>query len=186
MAICAICNTRKGKRKCIDSDTFVCSQCCGSTRNTEKCTGCEFNNPTGFEKNPYISVPGFSIKQMADNISLQNFSEVIENEICKFDYEHNMQLKDDIALHVLELLLDKFYFKKEIIPGENELLNEFYNMIIWAISKNLQGVSQNDIAKILKTIYASVKRHTLGKREYFDFILKFIGIDGMRIIGNKN
>ena len=186
MALCAICYTRIGKRKCVDSNIFVCSQCCGSTRNVEKCTGCEYNEPTGFEKNSYTGVPGFSIKQMADDNTLQRYSDAIEGAICKFDYEHNLQLKDELALRVLELLIDKFYFKKDVIPGENELLNKLYNNLIWVISKNLKAVSDSDITKIVKTIYASVKRHTLlGKREYLNFILAYVGIDGMRVIGNR-
>ena len=89
-------------------------------------------------------------------------------------------------MRVLELLIDKFYFKKDVIPGENELLNKLYNNLIWVISKNLKAVSDSDITKIVKTIYASVKRHTLlGKREYLNFILAYVGIDGMRVIGNR-
>lgn len=32
----------EGKSKCKASDTFICSPCCGESRNQEKCEGCSF------------------------------------------------------------------------------------------------------------------------------------------------
>lgn len=42
MAKCPICNSSKGKRKCLIIDGMICSFCCGSTRTEEACTKCMF------------------------------------------------------------------------------------------------------------------------------------------------
>ena len=60
MAKCPICNSRKGKRKCLISDSFICSLCCGNIRKAETCLGCTFYQKP---KRKYNEVPGiFSIR----------------------------------------------------------------------------------------------------------------------------
>lgn len=40
MSKCTICLTRKGERKCLITNTFICSLCCGQTRKEDTCSSC--------------------------------------------------------------------------------------------------------------------------------------------------
>lgn len=42
MAKCLVCNSQKGKRQCIWKKGFICSPCCGITREQEFCTDCPY------------------------------------------------------------------------------------------------------------------------------------------------
>lgn len=42
MSKCTICNSRKGKRKCLITLTFICSACCGKSRTDGSCKHCPF------------------------------------------------------------------------------------------------------------------------------------------------
>ena len=42
MGKCTICNSRKGKRNCLITLTFICSACCGKSRKDGQCKQCSF------------------------------------------------------------------------------------------------------------------------------------------------
>ena len=115
MAKCAICTSRKGKRKCMAENSFVCSLCCGQSRTPEKCTGCSFYKDVSQNKN-YRKVPFYGTNQMSDSMELQDVANVIESILCGFDIEDGNEFKDKTALELIELAIDKYHFK-EIRPG---------------------------------------------------------------------
>ncbi len=64
MAKCTKCNSRKGKRKCLTTDTFICSLCCGESRAAETCQGCSYFKEQSLSRN-YKSVPHYSLTMMS-------------------------------------------------------------------------------------------------------------------------
>lgn len=175
MAKCHLCNSRKGKRKCLATNSFVCSICCGDSRNGEKCGGCSFFKDDklsrNYSKTPYIPVP-----EMADNIDLQDYANVIESAICQFDLAHHQNVTDKQVSRLLELLLDKYFFGDLSLSVENELEKEGVELIDNAIRDDLGELSNQEVSKVIGTICRSIKRRTSGNREYVEFITQYVGI----------
>ncbi|MCP4627291.1 MAG: hypothetical protein GY850_27830, partial [bacterium] len=109
MAKCTICNSRKGKRKCLATDTFICSLCCGEYRTAEKCQGCSYYKKTESNRN-YKSAPHFSLSVMSNLDSLQDQANVIESAFCRLDEELENDFYDKDAIRLAELLLDHYHF----------------------------------------------------------------------------
>jgi len=172
MAKCTICNSRKGKRICKATDTFICSLCCGSSRNPDKCANCSFYSQLDKSKN-YNKVPYFEILEMKNNFQCIDISVLIENDLCNFDEENDID--DETAKRILERLLDKYHFQESSIVFNNGLEEAGFAMVNDHIEKNFQEISSVVITKVLGAILRSLKRHTNGKREYLDFIHNFIG-----------
>ncbi len=84
MAKCSICNTRKGKRKCLISDGLICSLCCGTTRQTDSCTGCGYYQAP---KRKYNDVPRYTPQEMSENEILEEYSRVLESTLYAYEYE---------------------------------------------------------------------------------------------------
>ena len=124
---------------------------------------------------------------MADNAELQDNANVIESSICQLDEEQNGNIDDKIALRLIELLLDKYYFNDKELKFRNLLEENGLNLIDQAIRKELEKISDEDLSKIIGTIHRSIKRHTKGHREYIDFIHQYVGVKigkGMKVIKN--
>jgi hypothetical protein len=173
MAKCTICNSRKGKRFCKATDTFICSLCCGSSRNPDKCADCSIFSQLDKSKN-YSKVPYFEVREMGSNIQLKNISEIIERELCRFDKGYSI---DDVtAIRIIERLLDKYHFRESPIVFENNFEKVGFVSVRNLIEKNLREISAEVLTKVLGAILRSIKRHTNGKREYLDFIHIFTGI----------
>ena len=172
MAKCTICNSRKGKRICKATDTFICSLCCGSSRNPDKCTDCSFYSQLDKSKN-YNKVPFFEIREMDGNLQLRNISEIIERELCRFDKGYIID--DEMAIRIIERLLDKYHFQEYPAIFENNFEKVGFVSVKNLIEKNLREIPDEVITKVLGAILRSIKRHTNGKREYLDFIDNYIG-----------
>lgn len=174
MAICKICNVRKGKRECKDLSSYVCSQCCGAIREREECEGCPYFEPSGFERSRYGEVPRYSIKVMADDFSLNFQSRVIEDAISYFDRNSNWEISDAVPKKALELLMDKLHFNQEGTNDESDPAKILYTYLLEAINMDLANLNTTDKVKMISTVYASIKRHDVsGKRGYLDFIKAF-------------
>ena len=184
MAKCPICNTRKGKRKCkVVNDSFICSLCCGTSRDEEKCAGCVFYQaPT----RKYNAVPLFSTIEMRDDYNLQECSNIIESSLSAFNMEQEYSLSDDDAIGIYELLLDKYYFKDEIISSDKPLWQQGFDYIDKNIQNDMGNVDDEIIFKVLGAARASARRRTdVTHREYMNFIEEYVGhrhSSGMRIM----
>ena len=64
MAKCPVCNSRKGKRKCLIADSSICSLCCGNTRTAETCANCVFYQKP---RRKYSEVPAYTVSEMDGN-----------------------------------------------------------------------------------------------------------------------
>ncbi|MBI4648684.1 MAG: hypothetical protein HY738_19390 [Bacteroidia bacterium] len=170
-AICPLCNSRKGKRECIVSDIYICSICCGETRTKEKCSGCSYYMGPGRK---YSDVPCFSVERMANDDSLLSPANLIESSICEFDDIENRNIRDDIIIKILELLMDKYYFKDKDIIFKGGLEEKGFTLIDKNITDELKNLSGEEISKFIMTIYRSVRRRTNGRREFLDFIHDYI------------
>jgi hypothetical protein len=185
MGKCTICNSRKGKRKCVVNKSHICSQCCGETRSLDKCEGCSFNKDVTLIRN-YRKVPYFPVSQMADMMTLQDQANVIESAISRFDYEQNGSLNDNIVSRIVELLLDKYHFKDDNQVVTSELEEDGFIFVNQAIREDLSSLTGEDLVKLLGTIHRSIHRHNINGREYLDFIHKHVGLrigKGARLIG---
>jgi hypothetical protein len=173
MAKCTICNSRKGKRTCKATGTFVCSLCCGDSRNQDKCAECSFYTQLDKSKN-YGKIPYFEIREMQNDPRLQIISVIIERELCRFDKGY--AIDDETAELIVERLLDKYHFQEPPIAFKNNFEKVGFVSVRNCIDKNRREMSDEVITKILGAILRSIKRHTNGKREYLDFIDHIVGI----------
>lgn len=173
MAKCTICNSRKGKRTCKATDTFICSLCCGASRNQDKCDNCSFYSDLDKSKD-YSKVPYFEIREMKIDFHLQSISELIERGLCIFDEENDID--DAIAKKIVERLLDKYHFQECSIVFENDLEEAGFAFVNGHIEKNFRDIPNDLISKVLCTILRSIKRHTYRRSEYLDFAHQFVGM----------
>jgi hypothetical protein len=175
MAKCPVCNSRKGKRKCLIQDAFICSLCCGQIRTADKCEGCSYFKDAKAIRN-YKHAPYFSLSRMKDDEELQDISEVIEAAICEFDERHHRTLDDKLVLRIIELLLDKYAFNDKEIAYQNDLEEQGFRFLDQTIEEKLKNKSSEDLTKIIGTVYRSVIRHTVRRREYLEFVRDFVNI----------
>lgn len=184
MAKCPICNSRKGKRKCVAQEGFICSLCCGETRSFEKCEGCSyFKDPKSIRN--YKKVPYYPVSQISNDMNLQDQANVIESAICQFDDEQNGNLNDDFIAKIVEFLLNRYHFKDDKLAFSNNLEENGFMSVDRAIKEDLSSLQPEEITKLLGTIYRSINRHTVNSREYLDFIHQHVGSrvgKGVRLI----
>ena len=171
MAKCSICNSRKGKRKCLNTGTLICSLCCGTSRHESKCAGCSYYKDESSNRN-YRKVPYFAIQDLKNDFKLQEISELMERGLCIIDEENDMD--DARAARIIELLLDKYYFKDEPVAFKNKFEKYGFSFIDGHIEKNFPDTPQDVIYKVLGSILRSIHRHTNGKREYLNFVHQFL------------
>ena len=174
MAKCSICNSRKGKRKCMADDSFVCSLCCGQSRNPDKCTGCSFYKDASHRRN-YRTVPYYEIQQMSKSIELQDISNVVESVLCKFGIENKEEFTDKTASQLLELFFDKYYFKDVKLLISNSSLMDKFERMLQIIEHDFPETSKEQLIKVMASIYRSVQRRTCGGREYLTFAQQYVG-----------
>ena len=181
---CPLCNSRKGKRRCLIADGSVCSLCCGQTRNEDTCQNCSFYKEPKLNRN-YKEVPSYSTKQMEASIELQDFSNAIEGSICSFDNQTGNTIYDTVAIRIIELLLDKYHFNDEILKFDNELIQNGFDHVNQTIENDLQDVPRETIIKVLGVIHFVAKRRTTGRREYLKIINDYVGghvAPGLRVL----
>ncbi len=186
MAKCSICNSRKGKRKCMVDDSFVCSLCCGQTRTPDKCTGCSFYKSVSHSRN-YRKVPYYGIQEMSDSMELQSISNTVESILCGFDIEDENKFADKTALWLLELAFDKYHFKDTELEIGNSALKIQFDKMIRIIKQDLSSTSKEQLMKVMASIYRSIQRRTNGGREYLIFAQQYVGArigPGARVLPN--
>ena len=172
MAKCPMCNSKKGKRVCkLVENQKVCSLCCGTTRDTN-CIGCE-HYKTPQESRKYTVVPKYSIQDIESSLTLQGYSNEIESMLCKIDKEHDLELKDEFALNIYKLLIDKYYFQDKIFTFKSELLKDTFELLVDVIEYN--DIEEETLIKLLGVLYFISNRRTKGGREYFNVIQHYVG-----------
>jgi hypothetical protein len=182
MAKCAICNSRKGKRKCLIADGLICSLCCGNTRTEEACSKCVFYQKP---KRKYDEVPRYSVSEMDGNMELESYGNSIEGALCAYDIENEGRLNDSDAIRIMELLIDKYHFRDQKIDHDYQIIMNGVNYVDKSIKEDLKDVEDQEIVKILGVIRFVAKRRTKIGREYMTVIHQYVGQrigSGIRIL----
>ena len=176
MAKCLICSQRKGKRSCKLKGFVVCPICCAETRIKEKCRECYFYKE---QKRNYSSIPCYTPEEMEESQVRQTISDIIESEICNLDFKNDFNLRDEQAIRILELVLDKYYFG-ELTEEKEPIANYGYQLITEKIKRQLSKVDKEELIKIIAAIYFVANRWNtkcLGKRNYLNVIREYVGLD---------
>jgi hypothetical protein len=184
MAKCALCKNKKGTRYCKAESASVCHLCCRRQHQEQRCGGCAHYGEVTAVRRDYGSVPRFSTEVMNSDWDLQSVSNSIESTLCLWDQSFKGALKDDSAIKLLERLLDHFYFKETIEIAE-EPIKTGYQMVLGVMENDLSNIPRKTLIKILGVIYFVAKRRARGRRDYFDVIHKFVGLNagpGLRIL----
>ncbi|MGD9353643.1 MAG: hypothetical protein PVI72_11995 [Desulfobacterales bacterium] len=174
MAKCSLCNSRKGKRKCLAEDSFICSLCCGQSRTLDKCMGCSFFKDASHNRN-YRKVPYYGTRQMSDSTDLQDIGNVVESILCGFDIEAENEFKDRTALQLLELAFDKYHFNDSDLSFSDSTIKVLFQRMLQIIEKDLSDTSKEKLVKVMASIYRSIQRRTAGGREYLAFVQQYVG-----------
>lgn len=186
MAKCLICNSKKGKRKCLISDGFICSYCCGLIRQADQCSGCPYYQAP---KRKYQEIPRYSIQEMETDLDLQSYSNAIESALCAYDANLADPLHDNEAIKIIERLLDKYYFNDDSIQESNSrILNGFYELDK-VVYEDLKDIDNQILVQILALIWFVARRRTKFEREYMTFIQKYVGpriAPGVRVVNYKD
>jgi hypothetical protein len=182
MAKCPICDSRKGKRKCLIVDALICSLCCGNTRTEEACSECVFYHKP---KRKYNEVPAYSVSEMDGNMELESYGNSIEGALCAYDTENGGKLKDTDAIRIIELLIDKYHFHDKQMDQEHTIIVDGVNYVEKFIVEDLKDVKNEEIVKILGVIRFVARRRTKIGREYMAIIHQYVGQrigSGIRIL----
>ena len=175
MAKCTLCNSRKGKRKCKITETFICSLCCGETRTQEKCEGCSFFRAASANRN-YRSVPYYSIQEMSDLFESEKISAVIETALCRVWAADGKNVNDRTAARLVELMLDKYHFNDEKQQIGDPVLAAGHQQFSRTIREELSQVPAEKLVKVLAAVYRSIHRRTNGGSSYLQFVSRFTGV----------
>lgn len=172
MAKCPICNSRKGKRKCIISNDFICSLCCGEIRKEESCLNCSFYQRP---RRKYNEVPAYSTSEMDGNLELESYGNTIEGALCAFDMDNDERVKDADAIRIIELLMDKYHFKDDNEVNEKQLIKEGFVYLNEVVVDDLSDIENDVLVKILGVIWFVAKRRTKAGREYMNIVHQYVG-----------
>lgn len=176
MAKCTVCNSRKGKRKCQATATFICSLCCGESRDAGKCGDCTFFTPTSACRN-YRQVPYYPLHEMQDSFELERISLPIESALCKIWEEDSKRVNDGTVARLVELMLDIYHFNDHEARIDDPVLAAGHRKIARTIAEEFSHVPAEKLVKVLATIYRSIQRRTNGGSSYLEFASRFTRID---------
>ena len=172
MAKCPICNSQKGKRKCLISNSFICSFCCGNIRKADTCLDCAFYQKP---KRKYNGVPAYSVSEMDGNTELESYGNAVEGALCLYDVENGNKLRDSDAIRIIELLIDMYHFKDNQIEVNNQIIANGVKYLDGIIREDLKDVDNEIIVKILGVIRFVANRRTKTGREYMKIIHQYVG-----------
>ena len=122
---------------------------------------------------------------MEASFQLQDYSNAIEGSLCAFDNETGNQIKDEVAIRIIELMLDKYYFKEESIEFSDNIIEQGFNQVKDVIETDLRDLPKDELVKVLAAIRFVAKRRARGRRDYFSIIHSYVGErvgPGIRII----
>jgi len=182
MAKCLICNSKKGKRKCLISNGFICSLCCGNVRKEDVCLECSFYRKP---KRKYNEVPAYSASEMSGNSELESYSNAVEGALCSYDIENGNKLRDSDAIKIIELLIDAYHFKDSQVEMDSQIIANGAKYLDDIIKGDLNDVDTETIVKILGVIRFVANRRTKTGKEYMNIIHQYVGQrigSGIRIL----
>jgi hypothetical protein len=149
-------------------DGYVCTLCCGKTRKAEACQGCSFYKEPELPPK-YDKVPAYTVRQMNNSMDLQAWSNAIEGAIGAFDRDTGRTINDDVPIRIMELLLDNYYFKEEVLAFDNELIEKGFYQVNQAIQDELYH-----FRFLLQQIGALAKLHEPGRGQMYQSLCQVI------------
>ncbi|MBT4288786.1 MAG: hypothetical protein HOD92_15775 [Deltaproteobacteria bacterium] len=112
---------------------------------------------------------------MDGNSELEDYGNVLEGALCTYDHENNYSLGDKDAIRIVELLIDRYYFKDPKIDSISEVILNGFNQVEKAITKNMPTIEPEILVKILGVIRFVARRRTKTGREYMKVIHRHVG-----------
>lgn len=176
MAKCTICNSRKGKRKCKVTETFICSLCCGESRTEEKCDGCSFFKSAAATRH-YRNVPHYTTEQMAVNQDLEGIANVIESALCQVWANDPQNVNDRTVTRLVELMIDRYHFNDGTPQTDSPVLEEGFRLFVQETGKTFSRIHPEHVVKVMVAVYRSIQRRTVGGSSYLQFVSQFTGIN---------
>jgi len=186
MSKCPICSSRKGKRKCMVVEGFVCSLCCGKTRNEDVCSGCQYYQKP---KRNYTDVPAYSVSKMEGNTELGAYGDAIEGALCAYDVKIESKLTDADAIQIIEGLMGLYHFNDAEIDKSSQKISGGVEYLSGIIRNDLESVDISIVVKILGVIRFVARRRTKIGREYMAIIHQYVGVrvgGGVRALSMSN
>lgn len=174
MAKCTLCNSRKGKRKCQATDTFICSQCCGTSRDPDQCEGCSFFAGSATVRN-YRTLPHYTIGEMERSPNNEKIAMVVENTLSLIWNRDKAHVNDRTVQKLVEMLLDKFHFNNDHNDVSDPVLAQGFQRLCVEIDAELGDVPKDKLVKVLGAVYRSIQRRSSGSSTYLQFINRFTG-----------
>ncbi len=156
-------------------EAFICSLCCGETREQEKCAGCSFFKPVAASRN-YRDVPYFSTEEMAASLELERIAEHIETALCQAWSADGANVNDGTAARLLELMMDTYHFNNEAPSIDEPSLAAGNQLLSRTVRDELGHVPADQLVKVLAAVYRSIQRRTTGGSNYLEFISRFTGV----------
>ena len=148
MAKCAICKSKKGKRKCKAGDAFICSLCCGQSRVPEKCGDCSYYKDPALRRN-YKKIPFYGTQQMSGSPEREKIGNTIESMVCKLEAESKESFRDSAAIKLMELCFDKFHFKDAEIKFSDATQRDQFRQMLEAIEQDLPNAPEERLIKVM-------------------------------------
>ncbi len=175
MAKCTVCDSRKGKRKCKNTGSFICSLCCGETREPEKCAGCSFVSPSPTSRN-YRSVPYYSTEEMANSLELEGIAENIESLLCMVWADDPDRVNDWTTARLVEGMMDHYHFNNGSQSFTELARTTDTPSLVQCICEELEAVPVDMLVKVLAAVHRSIHRRSIGGTSYLEFISQFTQI----------
>jgi hypothetical protein len=90
---------------------------------------------------------------MSDSMELQDISNVVESNLCRFDIEYENEFTNKRALQLLELAFDKYHFKDSELAINNSELKIQFERMLQIIEQDLIDTSKEQLVKVMASIY---------------------------------
>ncbi len=112
---------------------------------------------------------------MSESMALSDISMVIESTLCKLEIENEGTFTDKTAGKLLELYFDEFHFKDSDINFSNTTQRDQFLQILQILKQDLANIPEEQLVKVMATVYRSILRRTNGGREYLQFAQQYVG-----------
>ena len=90
---------------------------------------------------------------MDNDAERQDIANAIESSISSFDHESGDSIRDELAIRIIECLLDFYHFKQPYNNQNDELLTSGYHHIFDKLQHAFKRESHEEITKVLGAIY---------------------------------
>jgi hypothetical protein len=112
---------------------------------------------------------------MDGNAQLEGLGNSIEGALVAYDTDLGRSLKDQDAIRIVELLIDRYHFQDQDTSEESQLIQDGVDRVHSAMVEDMAGVSHETLVKVLGVIRFVARRRTKLGREYMQVIHQYVG-----------